>query len=137
MWLRLALLASLASGAASPLAVAQPLQQYRVPHTAYGHPDIQGVWKTEFLTMLERPEGIGDLVVSADQAEALVKAIRSRIPTVVDPQVQVDDISQLAMVKGGYRSSMIVDPWRAIAFGPDLMSRQPSTRCLSQLTHFP
>jgi hypothetical protein len=110
MWLRLALLASLASGAASPLAVAQPLQQYRVPHTAYGHPDIQGVWKTEFLTMLERPDGIGDLVVSADRAEALVKAIRSRIPTVVDPQVQLDDISQLAMVKGEYRSSMIVDP---------------------------
>jgi hypothetical protein len=64
MWLRLAFLASLASGAASPLAVAQPVQQYSVPHTAHGHPDIQGVWKTEFLTMLERPEGIGDLVVS-------------------------------------------------------------------------
>ena len=53
--LTLALLALLATSAAG---LAQQVEPYDVPRTAHGHPDFQGVWATEFLTMLERPPGV-------------------------------------------------------------------------------
>lgn len=52
--------------------------------------------------MLERPPGVGHLVVSSEQAAALAAALRSGIPDVVDPQAQWDGVSQLLMVKGEY-----------------------------------
>lgn len=110
MYLRLTLLALLASIPASTSALAQQIQRYAVPRTEHGHPDFQGVWATEFLTMLERPPGIENLVASSEQAQALATAIRSRLPAVIDPDVQLHDIKQLARVKGEYRTSIIVDP---------------------------
>jgi hypothetical protein len=81
-----------------------------VPRTADGRPDLQGVWATEFLTMLERPPGVDMLVATPEQAQALVAGIRKQIPAVIDPDVTLYDIKQLAMVKGEYRTSMIVEP---------------------------
>jgi len=69
---------------------------YRVPRTEHGHPDFQGVWGTAFLTPLERPDGVTDLIVSPAQAEKLVAAIRKKRPAVTDPDVQLDDIRTLA-----------------------------------------
>jgi hypothetical protein len=60
--------------------------------------------------MLERPPGVENLVASPEQAQALVKAIRAHLPAVIDPHVQLDDIQRLAMVKGEYRTSVIVHP---------------------------
>jgi hypothetical protein len=83
---------------------------YTVPRTEHGHPDFQGVWATSFLTTLERPGGVTDLVVTPEQARTVAGAIRAKIPAVIDPDVQLHDIQQLAMVKGEYRTSVIVDP---------------------------
>ena len=109
MLLRLTLVV-LASLAASTAGLAQSGESYEVPRTAHGHPDFQGVWATEFLTMVERPPGGEHLVVSSEQAAALAAALRSGIPDVVDPQAQWDGVSQLLMVKGEYRTSLIIEP---------------------------
>lgn len=84
--------------------------QYTVPRTESGHPDFQGVWVTGFITMLERPPGIENLVATSDQAQAVPMMIRSKMPALVDPDVLIADIRQLAKVKGEYRTSIIVDP---------------------------
>ena len=65
--------------------VAQQAGPYEAPRTAFGHPDFQGVWVTEFLTMLERPPGVDELVVSRAQSEVLAAAFRSQQPDVIDP----------------------------------------------------
>jgi hypothetical protein len=68
--LRLAL-ALAASIAASSAVFAQHDHRYAPPRTEHGHPDFQGVWATEFLTTLERPQGVDYLVASPEQAQAL------------------------------------------------------------------
>jgi len=106
---RLVLMALLAS-VVSTAAVAQQPKPYKVPRTEHGHPDFQGIWATAFLTMLERLPGVEGLVATPEQAEKLVAAIRGKMSGLVDPDVFVHDIKQLVMVKGQYRTSIIVDP---------------------------
>ena len=83
---------------------------YTVPRTEHGHPDFQGVWTTAFLTMLERLPGVANLVATPEEARKLAAAIRAKAPAVVDPDFQLHNIQDLAMVKGQYRTSIIVDP---------------------------
>lgn len=108
--LMLPVLASLASMTVSTMALAQQVPRYTVPRTHHGHPDLQGVWATEFLTTLERPPGVDYLVASPEQARVVAETIRSRRAAVHDPQIDLDDVTRLAMVKGEYRTSVIVDP---------------------------
>jgi hypothetical protein len=100
----------LASIAASTPVLAQRAAHYSAPHTEYGQPDFQGVWATDFLTPLERPAGVERLVVTAEEAQAVIRTLRDHIPAVVDPDVQIHDLQQLARVRGEYRTSVIVDP---------------------------
>ncbi len=109
MYLRPTLLALFVSFAASTAVLGQQVARYTPPRTEDGHPDFQGVWATAFLTMLERPPAVGP-VVSPEQAQALAETIRTRIPSVVDPDFQIENIQQLARVKGEYRTSVIVEP---------------------------
>jgi hypothetical protein len=109
MYLRLTLVALLAS-VASTAALAQQPRPYKVPRTEHGHPDFQGIWATAFLTMLERLPGVDGLVATPEQAEKLVAAIRGKSSGLQDPDFFLQDIRQLAMVKGQYRTSLIVDP---------------------------
>ena len=51
-----------------------------VPHTPWGDPDLQGVWATEFLTMLERPQHASSLVATPDEARALAGALLGGAP---------------------------------------------------------
>ena len=110
MYRRLTLAALLASVAVLPAAAQQQAKPYTVPRTEHGHPDFQGIWATAFLTMLERLPGVEGLVATPEQAGKLVEAIRGKMSPLVDPDVFVHDIRQLAMVKGQYRTSIIVDP---------------------------
>src|SRR5262245_53187751 len=110
MYLRIALVTLLASATVTPAALAQHSHQYVAPRTESGHPDFQGVWVTGFMTTLERPPGVENLVATPEQARALVAMIRTKMPTVNDPDVDITGLDQLAMVKGEYRTSMIVEP---------------------------
>ena len=85
-------------------------ERYTVPRTEHGHPDFQGIWATAFLTMLERPPGVANLVATPEEARKLAVAIRANAPAVVDPDFQLQNIQQLALVKGEFRTSHIVDP---------------------------
>jgi hypothetical protein len=100
----------LAAIAASTPVLAERPTLYSVPRTEYGHPDLQGVWATDFLTPLERPANVERLVVRPEEAEAVVRTLRDLIPAVIDPDVQIHDLQQLARVRGEYRTSVIVDP---------------------------
>jgi hypothetical protein len=114
MYRRLILVTVLASVGASAAIAQQPkpdqAKLYKVPRTEHGHPDFQGIWVTAFLTMLERLPGVEGLVATPEQAQKLVAGIRGKMSPLADPQVFIDDIQQLAKVKGEYRTSIIVDP---------------------------
>lgn len=53
-------------------AIAQSPSAYVPPKTAFGHPDLQGVWTNQSITGLTRPPGITSLVVSDDEAAKIV-----------------------------------------------------------------
>src|SRR5262245_19935786 len=107
---RVALIALVASITMCPAARAQHDDRYSGPRTESGHPDFQGVWVTGFMTTLERPQGVESLVATPEQAAALVAMIKTKMPAVNDPDVEITDLNQLAMVRGEYRTSMIVEP---------------------------
>jgi hypothetical protein len=94
----------------APHALAQAPAPYSAPRTAAGHPDFGGTWGTSFLTPLERPPGVKDLVVHPDAATKFSDDFRSHVPAVIDPDFQVSDVRALASVRGELRSSMIVTP---------------------------
>ena len=110
MHLRLICVALVTSTALSAPALGQTAKPYAVPRTADGHPDFQGVWATAFLTGLERPPGVERLVADPEQARAQVEMIRSLLTGPIDPDLTIWNVRQLAMVKGQYRTSVIVEP---------------------------
>ena len=98
-----------------------------------GRPDLEGIWTNASLTSLNRPRGVESLVVSPEQA--LEIAARTPIAgleggldeaeatTDAPPPAAADDFgvraynnfwvdpgSNLALVKGEYRTSYVVDP---------------------------
>ena len=100
----------LSSIACLPSALAQGTDSYQVPRTPFGQPDIQGNWHTKFVTMLERPDSVDSLVVPREQALAIAAAINGAIPHNEDPDFEWQSLVDLAIVRGEYRTSIIVDP---------------------------
>jgi hypothetical protein len=104
-------------------------------------PDLQGFWTNQSVTKLERPEGAGKLVVTEAEAIELernnvwnrvyreqagavdvneaLKAGEAAFQTRGYNAFWIDPGRRLAKVRGGYRTSMVVDPpsgrtpWRA------------------------
>ncbi|HEY5624685.1 MAG TPA: hypothetical protein VIV14_13065 [Gammaproteobacteria bacterium] len=101
-------------------------QDYEVPRTRSGVPDLQGIWTSETLTNLERPDGVEDLVVAPEQAAAVERANAAQFEAVSDPEgtgafeagsnvgayneFWIDPGNRLAVINGEIRSSHIVDP---------------------------
>jgi hypothetical protein len=106
---------------------------YAPPKTAWGVPDFQGFWNNTSVTSLTRPAGVDKLVVGEDEAKAIVGRnafqillAEDRATNGADPNdtsnlddknadrgynaFWVDAGSQLALVKGEYRTSWITDP---------------------------
>ena len=101
---------------------------YKVGRTAFGDPDLQGLWTNASITTLERPAGLNSLVLSpqvAGQIEARFAGRRAADQRATDPSLGApatgDDVrgynsfwidlgSRLAVIAGEIRSSWIVDP---------------------------
>jgi len=97
-------------GVFSYSSLAQDTDTYQVPRTQFGQPDFQGNWHTKFVTMLERPDSVENLVVPREEALAIAAAINSEIPHNEDPDFEWQSLVDLALVRGEYRTSIIVDP---------------------------
>jgi hypothetical protein len=110
------LLAPLAALALGVPARAAP-RAYRAPRTAWGAPDLQGLWTNASYTELERPKELATLALTPEAARAwearLAKTGGVNVPK--DPLGQAQSEfpeagSGLARVKGEIRSSLIVEP---------------------------
>src|SRR5579871_6179652 len=82
----------------------------RPPLTRDGHPDLQGVWGWAFLTPMERPPGVKNLVLAPEEASAVIKEALARIPDLVDPDTAFLGINTLLQVDGSLRTSLVVKP---------------------------
>ena len=122
----LALIAATALLSALPL-MASAQSAYRVPRTASGTPDLQGIWTNASLTSVERSPGFKSLVIPEADAktfEARRAAARAAQDRPSDPNALAvvaadpggynaawtDPGVTLGRVRGEVRSSWIVDP---------------------------
>ncbi|WP_293678326.1 hypothetical protein [uncultured Phenylobacterium sp.] len=98
---------------------AQGGEPYRAPRTAYGQPDLQGVWNTHFVLPLEAPAtGAPPLVLPEAEAMAYAQRLGADVRTFKaleqDPEVQ--ELSHasarvgLGVVNGQRRTRQIVQP---------------------------
>lgn len=91
-------------------------QSYHAPRTAYGAPDLNGVWNNNALTRLQRPAGLLPLVIPPKEvADAERKLMGSYAPAATVANVggvesEWWDGAHLAQVGGQFRTSWIVDP---------------------------
>ena len=105
------LLASSASG-----------QAYRAPRTAFGAPDLQGLWTNASMTGLERPAALSAATVSEAEAQAYERKVRAleEIPAASNSTTKdevggvetewLDIGSGLARADGKARTTWILDP---------------------------
>ncbi|NKB33186.1 MAG: hypothetical protein GKR91_08815 [Pseudomonadales bacterium] len=106
--------ALLATSLISSWAVAQSSDSYEAPRNEHNQPDFQAVWSTRFNTMLERPEGM-PLVLSPEMAHGFANAVyENGLSGNTDPDIDILGPPTLAIVKGEYRSSVIVYPENGI-----------------------
>ena len=108
MYIR-ALAIALTACICNALSFAQSPDTYVPPRTEHGQPDLQGVWSTRFNTMLERPEGL-PLILSPEQATGFAQTVHQAFEGNADPDIDRMGAPTLVMVKGEYRSSVIVYP---------------------------
>ncbi len=84
---------------------------YKAPRTALGQPDLEGLWTSNSLSRLERPDIYPTVVIS----EAQARAIRPLPLIAPDDTGQADSETYdeglaLARVRGEIRTAWIVDP---------------------------
>jgi hypothetical protein len=101
----------LASCLMAPAAVAQA-EPAGITRTADGRPDLHGVWTSRWLSPVERSAAASGLVVSKAEADKLVADIleRAALPAQLDPELAYPEGDSLAIVRGEYRSSLVVSP---------------------------
>lgn len=105
-------LSVLAACLAAPMIAQAQVGAGAIARTGDGRPDMQGIWSSRWLTPVERPNGVDTLVLNAAQADALTADIRRRadVGNPLDPELSDPDAETLAIVRGEYRSSLVIDP---------------------------
>jgi hypothetical protein len=128
-----AVLACIAVAAVSP-AAAQAAAGYQKPKTSWGVPDLGGFWSNASLTTMQRPAGAEKLVVTEEEAKALVsrniysavarqeagaskvdakssqELLADKNPSRAYNRFWMDPGTSLTKVKGEYRTSWITNP---------------------------
>lgn len=100
------------------LPAASVAQDAGVPRTAWGAPDLQGVWDFRTLTPFERPEDLGEKDVLTDEERAEYEARRNAEIAARDDQEPADIVGNYnqfwfdagATVVETNRTSLVVDP---------------------------
>lgn len=107
------------------IAGAAHAQAYKAPRTAFGAPDLQGVWDNDSMTVLQRPKAFKGLVATPYEAAEFEKKRLSRYEKVIapvhpdEPAPPLDKVEDdarfdrphgLARIRGEIRTSQIVDP---------------------------
>ena len=92
-------------------------QGYKAPRTAYGQPDLQGVWTNATITPLTRPAKFGDrLLLTPEEAAAQEQANRDQVaradaPTPPDlKQGWKDPGTHVIDFNGEKRASILTSP---------------------------
>lgn len=100
---------------AAPLAWAR---EYKAPRTEAGHPDLQGVWNTNFILPLEAHSDARTLTLPKAQADALALKIAKELDELAyfqfDPELgdmhRTAAAEGLGVVRGEYRTRQLVVP---------------------------
>ena len=106
-------------------------QEWTVPRTEAGHPDLQGYWINNKNVVFERPAALGDkLFYTEEEAQARIDAaveqqrvrvlpadpdrpappVGEFINNVADANFNPELHTQQAIVNGEYRTSIVIDP---------------------------
>jgi len=113
------LLAVFASGLLLVPAVAGAQDaNWTAPQTAWGTPDLQGVWDFRTITPMERPLDLGDTAVLSDEQAAALEAETLAAQAARDSETPFDTVGNYnqfwfdpgASVVDTQRTSLVVDP---------------------------
>ncbi|MGF1457155.1 MAG: hypothetical protein ACFB6R_17485 [Alphaproteobacteria bacterium] len=107
---------------------AKPWETYKPPRRPDGTPDLQGIWTNASVTVLERPDGVENLVLTDEEARNFGGEWLDRLESdkgVTNPDAPAPEAGQnvggyntfwmdpgtkVARIKGEWRSSWIVEP---------------------------
>ena len=129
----------LAAGVLAPHAApAQPAAEGAAPRTAWGAPDLNGVWDFRTLTPFERPESLADQAVFTPEEAARYEAERLAAFAVRDDQEPADVVGNYNQfwfdpgntVAETRQTSLVTDPpdGRVPALSADAAARQAAQR---------
>jgi len=94
----------------SMVGAAEGSERYLVPYTEYGQPDFQGTWSVSSLTPMQRPDFFSELTTTPEGAQSYIEQFKGAYNDFVDPDIFVQDISQLDMIHGEFRTSAVTIP---------------------------
>jgi hypothetical protein len=89
---------------------AQQPDRFAPARTLDGRPDLQGMWVGDYVTQLERPEGVATRAISAEEAAKLVAAFNEPQTGAYDPDNLYFVPNKVMRIDGELRSSFIVEP---------------------------